>query len=376
MSDLLFDVTTHNIKIVSNGKRIDFVSPNMEIGNNGFIQGYDICDISGTPVSKDAKGLIIENGGHTTICRTDNKVLCLDTEYGTTTKSFSVSCNSAAPLNLHDMFPSKKFGNLESVTRTFDMIFLGNANDATAGKANTIAFGSCDSRTPGDSISIDSKNFMTYKVAKPLAAAATSLSGNMAVGDSSGIVRLYSKPTEKGIIRAKTNLDQYATGETIVGVDISADSKWVIWNTKDCIYLSIVEYRDDKNELHLGFDKRMGNDKKQVMAIQLSAKEHLAIQKLGIDINFTPVKFDNHSHDGGIENVIVTTCGSLLISWKMRNLLTDYKQKRFTASKAKDRNAHIVQLDSRIMADKFGYGGNSMTLSSVSQNHNIYDTQL
>jgi hypothetical protein len=60
---------------------------------------------------------------------------------------------------------------------------------------------------------------------------------------------------------------------------------------------------------------------------------------------------------GGIEEIIVTTTGNLVVSWKFRNVTGDYKNGRLlyaTEGQGKiDRKANIEKLDSAIQAHAF-----------------------
>ncbi len=120
-----------------------------------------------------------------------------------------------------------------------------------------------------------------------------SMSGQLAVADKEGIVHLFSNPSD-GVVRAKTNLDQFSGLGEIVGVDVSGDGKWVLWTTRDRILLANVEFRDSKsNQLTSGFSKPMGEAKSDILELRLLPDEMAQLGLKPEQINFVPAKFDN-----------------------------------------------------------------------------------
>ncbi len=92
---------------------------------------------------------------------------------------------------------------------------------------------------------------------------------------------------------AKTNLDDVAVG-TVIGVDVSADGEWVLWTARNRIYLANVLFRDSKtNEVQSGFDKSMGDQKSNVLQLQLLPEELSKMHVKEDDVCFTRARFDN-----------------------------------------------------------------------------------
>ncbi len=119
------------------------------------------------------------------------------------------------------------------------------------------------------------------------------MGGQLAVADKEGIVHLFSNPSD-GVVRAKTNLDQFSGLGEIIGVDVSGDGKWVLWTLRDRIFLANVEFRDPKsNAVTLGFNKPMGEAKSDVLELRLQPDELARIGITAEQVNFAPAKFDN-----------------------------------------------------------------------------------
>lgn len=347
--------TYNNIKIVSHqgeqegfGK-IDFVSP-----GQGFISGYHLQHTNGQGFVPEQ--FLVEDGGRKMLFPTKSTIVHYDTETGANLGDFQVACPNSTAVTLRDVAPCKKFGNLDSQGE-YGLVFV---SEKSAGNLLWDV-----RQNQKGKLTVKEKDFLSYKKGN-LQVAATSKSGHLAIGDGSGVVRLYSDPSKKGMIRAKTNIDQVSFGDPIIGMDVSADGEWVLWTTQQRIFLCNTKFRDDKNELSSGFEKRMGDNKKDVLIIQLSDSE---LKRMGISkdkVCFTPAKFDNSSHLGSLESIVATTCGPFIVTWKMRNLTKDYQKGRFSmAAENKDRKANIIQLEDNILTDTFGFGMCTNVLSSV-----------
>jgi hypothetical protein len=72
-----------------------------------------------------------------------------------------------------------------------------------------------------------------------------------------------------------------------------------------------------------GYKQALGKDKKIPYKLSLNVED---IQRYRIkDVSFTPAKFDD-SKDGN-EKYIVSSTGSFLITWSLRNIVKDHKNK-------------------------------------------------
>ncbi|KAK2956912.1 putative Vacuolar import and degradation protein 27 [Blattamonas nauphoetae] len=146
---------------------------------------------------------------------------------------------------------------------------------------------------------------------------ATTEAGQMALGSEKGVVRLYDATLSK---IAKTQLQVCDGG--IIGMDVSKDGKWIICTTPILLFLVNTEFSKG-----LGFDARMGQEKKESIELRLAIKDQM---KMGGAVSFTPAKFD--SSLTGQETLIVTTTGPYVVTWSLNGILsgkkTDYKIKR------------------------------------------------
>ena len=359
-----------NIKVITtqDGK-VNFVSPGV-----GFIEGYSLHHKDNSLVQP--KKFILEQSGRKIVLLSQDRkkpVVLVDTETGANLGDFQVSCPNTS-LNLLDFTPSRKWSNLDSESQ-FGYLFV---SDKTLG--NTL----WDVRQNGKTISLKKDDSISYSKAK-FSVSATSTSGQIAIGDKKGVVRLFSESgKKKKMVRAKTNLHQFATNEAIIGIDVSADGKWVLWTVKNQIFLCNTEFQDSKGERTTGFEQRMGKDKKNTLVIQLTQQDLQNLQMNAKDVSFTPAKFDNspQSFAGSFEKIITTTCGPYVLTWKMRNVMKDYQKKRWTYKSATDpyykvdRKVNIIRLENNIVADTFGYGNFSGMLSGLVPPTLVQDVQL
>lgn len=349
----------NSVKILSRDDHIDFFS-----AGQGFIEGYKVCP---------TKTFLVEENGHKLLCLPSESgekaktIHMYDTERGSEVSKFSF------PWEFVDVQSAQKFGNLEQKS-TFQIV--GVAKDHVV---NVV----CDPRAQKHTLTLAQEQFVSYKTASPLTVVSTSKDRQIAVGDSSGIVRLFSDPTKtkKGLTRAKTKLDHNVSKSPVIGIDVSHDGKWVLWTTNDAIYIINTDFRDkNTNAQKNGFNVRMGTQTKNTMCIchtsELCQQFPQLTPNAGREVSFSPAKFDHSSQTGGVENTIVTTCGGFAISWKMRHIANDYKRNRFSAeAQDKDRRAHLVQLARGTLGTgTFGYGNCAKTFAMPATLTNTVNT--
>lgn len=342
------DITPTNVKVVGRRGRIDFVSD-----GQGYVPGYAV---PGSPSQ-----LFLEDKGHKTLLLTPSKrdtVVELNTETGQQLGEFRFATredthSAGAAMGVTQIVANTKWGNVEATGDTFHLNLVGPKSVAKVDLDTRVKHrdGVVDVLDDGKK-----KKSHTYGAGTSLTAGAVSSRGQLAVADKKGVVHLFKNP-EDGMVRAKTNLDAVAVGE-VTGVDVSADGKWVLWTLKDRLFLANVEFRDAKtNALTNGFDTPMGAQKSDVLELRLQPDELAAMHLTEDAVHFTAATFDNGPQSGGLEEVILTTTGDWVVTWKMRNVCTDYDRKRFlyaTPGQAKcDRKAVVRRLDTVIHAHKF-----------------------
>lgn len=163
-----------------------------------------------------------------------------------------------------------------------------------------------------------------YVTKNDFTVAATTEKGYIAVASNKGDIRLFDRIGTN----AKTALP--ALGEPIIGIDISADGKWVLATCKSYILLIDCTIKEGKNQGKLGFQKSFGKDTKpKPKRLQLNPVHVAMIQG---EISFTPAKFNTGM--GVEEKTIVTSTGPYVISWELsavvKGEIGKYKIRQYT----------------------------------------------
>ncbi|KAN0018486.1 hypothetical protein ACTFIU_011104 [Dictyostelium citrinum] len=166
--------------------------------------------------------------------------------------------------------------------------------------------------------------------------AATSGSGQIALGTSKGEIKLFSKTQFDQNKRSSTSSDPLGAiarsrttlpgiGDPIVGIDVTKDGKWIVATCKQYIMVIPASLKDGSN----GFEDRLGARRPSPKRLILKPQD---IKRMGGVINFTPAKF-NIVGDEQSETSILTSTGSFLITWNFRkikqNILDVYQIKQF-----------------------------------------------
>ena len=87
-------------------------------------------------------------------------------------------------------------------------------------------------------------------------AAATTEKGYIAVASNKGEIRMFDRLG----INAKTQLP--ALGDPIIGIDVSADGRWLLATTRTYLLLIDALQKEGKNAGKLGFEKSFAKDSK------------------------------------------------------------------------------------------------------------------
>lgn len=191
-----------------------------------------------------------------------------------------------------------------------------------------------DPRLSGTKL-VDSE-FKQYKSNNDFSAAATTEAGYIAVASSKGDIRLFDRLG----INAKTALPPMSA--PIIGIDVSADGKWVLATTKTYILLIDATIKEGKNVGSSGFTKSFGKDSKPRPRILQLNPEHVAMMEG--KLSFTPAKF-NAGPDVP-EKSIVTSTGPFVISWSLNQVVTKNRMDKYRIKKYQD----VVK------ADNFKFG--------------------
>lgn len=124
--------------------------------------------------------------------------------------------------------------------------------------------------------------FKNYATKNAFSGVATTDAGKVAVASSKGDIRLYDSIGKN----AKTALPPL--GDPIVGVDVTADGRWIIATTKTYLLLIDTLIGEGKYQGSLGFDRSFpATAKPMPRRLQLRG-EHVAYMK--DEINFSPAR--------------------------------------------------------------------------------------
>jgi len=187
-----------------------------------------------------------------------------------------------------------------------------------------------------------------YMSKNDFSAAATTEKGHIAVASNKGDVRLFDRLG----VNAKTHIP--ALGEAIIGLDVSADGRWLLATCRTYLLLVDTMQKDGKNEGKLGFEKSFAKDSKpQPRRLGLTPSHVAQFQhETGVPLSFTTAKF-NTGLDSQ-ETSIITSTGPFLVTWSMKKVLAGakdpYQIKRYSAE---------------VVADNFEFGSDKNVILAL-----------
>ncbi|KAK2595545.1 Vacuolar import and degradation protein 27 [Conoideocrella luteorostrata] len=247
------------------------------------------------------RDLIMQNGVD------PNKLYRMDIEYGKVVDEW----------NVHDDIPVVTFAPENKFAQmTSEQTFLGVSNNALY---------RIDPRLSGNKL-VDT-DMKQYASKNDFSALATTEKGFIAVASNKGDIRLFDRLG----IRAKTQLP--ALGDPILGMDVSADGRWILGTTKNYILLVDAQQKGGKNDGKLGFEKGFAADSKPRPRRLALTPEHVAqvYHETGKPVSFTPAKFN--AGEGAEEKSIITATGPYIVEWDLKKVLrgmkAPYKIKRY-----------------------------------------------
>lgn len=189
-----------------------------------------------------------------------------------------------------------------------------------------------DPRLPGEKL-VDSQ-FKLYAGKNDFSAATTDERGRLAVASNKGDLRLFDQIGKN----AKTALP--AIGDPIIGVDVSADGRWIVATCRTYLLLIDTLIPEGRFAGQLGFDRSFpANAKPLPRRLQLRP-HHVAY--MDSEVCFTPAHF-NVGTDA--ETSIVTSTGNYVVSWQ------------FEAVKKGNPHAYVLKrFDGVVVRDEHTYG--------------------
>ncbi|GKT82521.1 vacuolar import and degradation protein 27 [Colletotrichum tofieldiae] len=228
-----------------------------------------------------------------------NKLYRMDLEYGKVVDEWNVH----EDIPVLNFAPENKFAQM-----THEPTFLGISKNALY---------RVDPRLSGNKL-VDSQ-LKQYVSKNEFSAVATTEKGYIAVASNKGDVRLFDRLG----INAKTHIP--ALGEAILGLDVSADGRWVLATCRTYILLIDAMQKSGKNEGKLGFEKSFAaTDKPQPRRLALTP-EHVAhiAHETGKPVSFTPARFN--TGEGTEETSIITATGPYIVEWSLKKVLRGAK---------------------------------------------------
>ncbi|RVX75261.1 hypothetical protein B0A52_00613 [Exophiala mesophila] len=257
-----------------------------------------------------------------------NSLFRMDLEYGKVVDEWKVDDD----IPITNFVPNSKFSQ-----QTAEQVFLGHSKNAMF---------RVDPRVTGNKLVRD--NLKQYASNNGFSAAATTDKGYIAMASNKGDVRLFDKLG----LNAKTHLP--ALGEAIIGLDVSADGRWILATCRTYLLLVDALQQDGKNEGKLGFEKAFAKDSKPRPRRLGLTPSHVAQfqHETGVPLSFTPARF-NAGPDTQ-ETSIITSTGPFLVTWNLKKVLGGNKDPY-----------HIKRYSAEVMADNFEFGSDKNVILAL-----------
>jgi hypothetical protein len=163
-------------------------------------------------------------------------------------------------------------------------------------------------------------------------------------------------------INAKTHIP--ALGEAIIGIDVSADGRWILATCSTYLLLIDALQKDGANEGKLGFQKSFAKDKKpQPRRLGLSPS-HVAQfrHETGQPLKFTTARFNTGQDEE--ETSIITATGPFIVTWSLKKVLAGRKDP-YT----------IKRYAEEVKADNFKYGSDRNVIVALPNEVNMVAKQ-
>jgi VID27 C-terminal WD40-like domain/VID27 N-terminal region/VID27 PH-like domain len=267
-----------------------------------------------------------------------NSLYRMDLEYGKIVDEWKV--HDDIPVNT--FAPESKFSQM-----TGEQTFLGLSRNALY---------RIDPRLAGNKL-VESE-LKQYVSKNDFSAAATTDKGYIAVASNKGDIRMFDRLG----INAKTHIP--ALGEPIIGLDVSADGRWVLATCRTYLLLIDALQKEGKNEGKLGFEKSFGKDSKpQPRRLGLTPSHVAQFQhETGAPLSFTPARFN--TGEGLSETSIITATGPFIVTWNMKKVLRGSKDPY-----------SIKRYAEEVKADNFKYGSDKNVIVALPNEVNMVAKQ-
>ena len=216
-----------------------------------------------------------------------------------------------------------------------------------------------DPRLSGNKL-VDSQ-LKQYASKNAFSNAATTEQGYIAVASEKGDIRLFDRLG----INAKTALP--ALGEPIIGLDVSADGRWVLATCRTYLMLIDALQHSGKNEGKLGFEKAFPKDSKpQPRRLALTPSHVAQFQyETKAPLAFTPARFNTGVDDK--ETSIITATGPFIITWNMKTVINGRAGRKDPYT--------IKRYEEEVKADDFKYGSDKNVIVALPNEVNMVAKQ-
>ncbi|KAI1086139.1 VID27-domain-containing protein [Rostrohypoxylon terebratum] len=268
------------------------------------------------------KKVMLHNEDRNLILQNDtdpNKLYRMDLEYGKVVDEW----------NVHDDIPVVTFAPENKFAQmTHEPTFLGISRNALF---------RIDPRLSGNKL-VDSQ-LKQYVSKNDFSSVSTTEKGYVAVASNKGDIRLFDRLG----INAKTVIP--ALGEPIIGLDVSADGRWVLGTCRTYLLLIDALQKSGKNEGKLGFEKPFAADSKPQPRRLALTPEHVAQfhHETGKGVSFTPARFNTSKTNE--ETSIITATGPYIIDWNLDKVIRGSKSPYI-----------IKRYEDNVKADDFKFG--------------------
>ncbi|CAO1634819.1 unnamed protein product [Sympodiomycopsis kandeliae] len=263
----------------------------------------------------------------------------MDLEYGKIVDEWQVHEN----VSVDNVVPNSKYAQT-----TAEQTMIGHSHNGIF---------RIDPRLSGTKM-VDSQ-FKQYATKNDFSGAATDERGRLAIASSKGDIRLFDQIGKN----AKTALP--ALGDPIVGVDVTADGRYVVATCKTYLLLIDTLIGDGRYKGELGFDRSFPKESKPIPR-RLQLKPH-HVAYMDEEISFTPARFDTPtSGTSSGETSIVTGTGSYIVSWPLERV-----------KKGRTDGYILRKLGDKVVEDNFTFGSSNNIIVAMPQDLQLHrKTQL
>ncbi|CAO1624978.1 unnamed protein product [Parajaminaea phylloscopi] len=246
----------------------------------------------------------------------------MDLEYGKVVDEWKIHDD----VNVDNVVPNSKFAQM-----TTEQTLIGHSHNGIF---------RIDPRLGGQKM-VDSQ-FKQYATKNDFSSAATDEQGRLAVASSKGDIRLFDQIGKN----AKTALP--ALGDPILGVDVTADGRYVVATCKTYLLLIDTLIGDGHYKGELGFNRSFPKESKPIPRRLQLRPHHVAF--MDEEVAFTPARFD--TPPGGGETSIVTATGSFVVSWPLEKV-----------KRGRTDGYTLRKLADKVVEDSFAYRSNNIIVA-------------